>query len=412
MAKKLFKNRATKNDTTEEYSIPNYLKGLNLDEDSEREERKKKKKDIYQESNAADLDVLDELINGSYYNKKSYEKKMKKEKKKEKKKNKKKDKKAKNKGKGMLDLDEVVDSDLNQYGQFKKKVERDSDEFYEARFNSSLILLREILKQVNEQITSADISLEDLKNSRARGSQTAMTAQTSNMASFLNLKLNVVKEITGINKTVSDFELKRLKELGGADNGANEDYMMNEILKKVMNDDSIGTNDTKPKKKKKKDKKEEKKEKKSKKDLEDAEYVNSIISGEVEYEEDDDDDDNFGLEDYDDDDDYEIDDEEIDSLLDDRIEELVDDGEIEFSETELAFKYEGNVRIVVVKNPDNDRWRFAALDDDDEEIVDYPLPTKKAVGRVTFDREKGIAKDSLGKVYEIFFVDTHSDLYV
>lgn len=412
MAKKLFKNRTKKNDTTEEYYIPNYLKGLNLDSDEEHEERKKKKKDIYQESNAADLDVLDELINGSYYNKKSYEKKMKKDKKKEKKKNKKKEKKAKNKGKGMLDLDEVVDSDLNQYGQFKKKVERESDEFYEARFNSSLILLREVLQQVNDQIATTDLSLEDLKNSRARGSQTAMTAQTSNMASFLNLKLNVIKEITGINKTVSDFELKRLKELGGADaNGANEDYMMNEILKKVMNDDSIGASDSKPKKKKKKDKKEEKKEKKSKKDLEDAEYVNSIITGETEYSYDDDDEE-FGYVDDEDDDDYEVDDEEIDSLLDDRIDELIEDGEIEFSETELAFKYEGNVRIVIVKNPDNDRWRFAALDEDDEEIVDYPLPTKKAVGRVSFDREKGIAKDSLGKVYEIFYVDTHSDLYV
>lgn len=410
MAKKLFKNRTTKNDT-EEYSIPSYLKGLDLDDD--REKRKKKKKDIYQESNAADLDVLDELINGSYYNKKSYEKKIKKDKKKDKKDKKKKDKKSKNKAKGLLDLDEVVDSDLNQYGQFKKKVEKESDEFYESRFNGSLILLREILKQVNDQITTTDISLDDLKNSRARGSQTAMTAQTSNMASFLGLKLNIIKEITGVNKTVSDFELKRLKELGGADaGGANEDYMMNEILKKVMNDDNIGTGDVKPKKKKKKDKKEEKKEKKSKKDLDEAEFVNDIISGETEYSDliDDDDELSFGYDEEDDD--FEVDNDEIDELLDDRIDELIEDGELEFSETEMAFKYEGDARIVIVKNPQNERWRFAALDDEDEEIVDYPLPTKKAVGRVTFDREKGIAKDSLGKIYEIFFVDTNSDLYV
>ena len=101
---------------------------------------------------------------------------------------------------------------------------------------------------------------------------------------------------------------------------------------------------------------------------------------------------------------------DVSKAIDERIKELEDSGEIEFTDNELAFKYENeNVQIVILKNVNNGRWKFAALNEDGDELYDYPLPNKKSIGKVKFDMEKLVAKDGLNRQYDVIQVDSFDD---
>lgn len=388
---------------------------------------KEKEEEVkYDSRKDPDLDVLDSMLYRDYYGSSSSGKKKKKDKKKKKKDKDKKKKKSKIKKEKLLDLGDVFD-DLDNVGEYRKKVEKTAEDFYEQRFNKPLILLRELMKQVNGEIVGGKTYLEYLKeNNRQRGFQTAITAQTANISGLLGTKLQVIKEITSINKNISDLELKRMKEAGENNSEMNEEYIMNELYRKVVNDNDIiyekgMVEESKKKKKKKKndsdyddeygsdddsiiknllsqqkdgddeDKDNSKKKKKKKVEKEEDELLKSALSK--------------TSKDFDDiyDDDYDEDD--IDAALDEKINSLIEDGELDFSETEKYVKYEGKVKTIIIKDPENGRWRFAVVNKKGQEIKGHPVPTKRAVGSITYDKEKGTASDKLGNVYEVQYVN-------
>lgn len=419
MARPLFKNKKLKysfdelpNDTDTLDDIPSIFSSNKIN--------------VYNESEDGDLDVLDNLISGNYKKvAKDRKKKYKKEEKKKKKKQKKDKKKLKKQEEDLLDLQQVYG--LDEKGINRKKLGRNDEEFYESRFNGSLIILRELLKQVNSQIVTSQSLQEYFKNANFRGSLKAMTDQGANISSLLGTKLQVIKEVNNVNKTVSDLELKRAKENkdNNKDAEANEDYIINKIFSNVVNGD-VDVSDLKNNGKKKDKKDKDKKKKRRKPDYLDEEdddddivedFSNpddmyNVIKDDQEteliedpqYSDDDEDEDpdNYLNEDSDIDDDYDPDDDDIDRLLDARIHKLEKKGEIKFNDVERAYKDEDRVEIIVVKNPKTERWRFMAIDKyTGEEIYDYPLPIKNAMGRMKFDKETGIAKDMLNHTYRI-----------
>lgn len=430
MSRPLFKNK--KNKKYEETKTDDFMDDIYDDdeEDFSLFDKIKSPPKVYVEEEDNDLSILDTIINGgkSYKEREKEEKKRrKKEEKKLKKKQKKENKKYKDKEDSMIDLAELYD-DLEVK---KRKLERDNEEFYNNRFGGSMVLLKELMKQVNSQLVN-NIAIQDqLKGTKMRGGLNALTTQSANINSLLGTKLNVIKEINNISKTVSDLELKKMKEMaasGGANGGAmDEERIMSDILGKIVNDDidtsSIklpGDDDDKPKKKKSK-----KKNKirdfddddegslldivaNSRDDEEDTKKRTSISGIEEEYT--DEDDIEVDYDTYEDDEEdrdigiYPDDYDDIDEALEARINKLVEDDELQFSDTELAYKYEGNVEIIVDKNADNERWEFVAIDTETgDEIFDYPLPLKKSIGSVTFDRENGLMKDKLGNVYRVVY---------
>ncbi|MEI2419295.1 hypothetical protein V6O07_03405, partial [Arthrospira platensis SPKY2] len=157
----------------------------------------------YDEKEDNELAVLDDLINGNYKKKaKERKKKLKEEKKKKKKKDKKSKNKVSEKEKKLIDLQQIYGLDDKRIN--RAKLDRDDEEFYESRFNGSLYLIRETLKQVNKQIVNGESIQDELRNNpRLRGALTALTAQTANITSLLGTKLQIIKEISNINKIVS-----------------------------------------------------------------------------------------------------------------------------------------------------------------------------------------------------------------
>lgn len=324
--------------------------------------------DNYEPANMTDIDleIISSLV--SLDKKKSKKSKDKDESKKKKdkdkkKKDKKKDKKKK-KDKEKIKKPKMHIDALDIYGEDEENRREELDKLYQSRFSSSLLLLTDILKETNDTILENKKFLNELKKGfigdiRVKLSPMAISTQSNSISQLINTKLATVKQITDVNKAISDLELKKLsndQKVKAADKSIevqDSRILLDKVFDDLINFDMPEDPNV--------DKKKEKKKKKKK-------------------------------------------DKEYDSI-DDRIDDLIKDGEIEFTDTENALKYEkdGGVEIAIRMNRnDESDWEFVALNPDGEEVFDYPLPRKSIVGTMKFDDEYITAKDMLGEKYNVY----------
>lgn len=323
--------------------------------------------------NESEMDLLNDLIGGSSFNKDKKSKKKKKDK--EKKKDKKKKKKKKSLLKKGLGID-IYDESI-----VKKPVGKNDEDFYSKRFSTSLVLLKDMLHDTNEVLGDSREMLSNFKKTSQRGSFTAITNQTNNVATLLNTKLNIIKEITTVNTKISDLELKKAKEM--VDKTKEEDmddnYLFDKMFGKILSSEVLPNEKTKKKKKKS-----------SKKDAEDYLELENAMEEDLTPEQD-------YFDSYDD----------IEDAIEKRVKKLEKEGKIEFSDNENAFKYENEeVEVCIKYNEQTQRWTFMAYDSTGHEIDDYPVPTKTSAGNVKLDHKKCTGRDSLGNIYPIrYFTD-------
>ena len=307
---------------------------------------------------ARDKNIIDSLLALSSKKKDTKDKKSKTKKKK-------KDKSKKKSKKKKKDLIYTMDI-YNENGP--KAKDKNSEDFYEKRFNGSLVLLANLLTEVNEAMVENKDYLHEMRKGKVRSSPMAITSQMSNISSLLGSKLSVIKEITAVNTKISDLELKKSSADSKSsakqeEQQSNSRFIMDQLFDKVVNSDAIihTKDDSKPSRGKAGTKKSKK---------------------------------------------------QIDDEINARISQLEEDGELEFTDNELAFKYERDgVRIQIQKNMQNDRWKFIAVNDEGDELYDYPVPDKKSVGKVEFDEYTMKAKDKLGNVYDVILEEYPDDGY-
>ncbi len=155
-------------------------------------------------TNDDDMEILNGFLNLSSNN-------INKKKSKKKKKKKKKGKKKKNINKiGDIDIDKLnLFDDDNDENKEKKKKKKNSENYYEERFNGSLILLTNLMKEINKTSIDANEYLDKILKGKIKASPTAIATQTATVNSLFSTKLSTIKEITAINSKISDLELKR-----------------------------------------------------------------------------------------------------------------------------------------------------------------------------------------------------------
>lgn len=309
---------------------------------------------------STDMLILNQLISLSSSDKESGKNKKKKKKKdKSEKKSKETEKKIKNKekkkSKHMLDVfDDIFDDETSK--KPKKNKNRDAEDFYEQRFRGSLMLLKGLMQEVNETALDSKDHIRELKRNPARGSSMAIANQSSTVSTLLNTKLSIIKEITAVNKSISDLELRqegqKMKAKTETDKAKDSSAYLDDMFDRIMNND-------------------------------------------------------IPLPEYDDDDDI---DKYSRSSLSKRVDDLMNDGTIEFNDSERAFKYEamGGVEIAILYDTSSKKkkkWEFVALTEDGQEINDYPLPSKRSCGKMDFDLESDSAKDKLGNIYKLIYVN-------
>ena len=224
------------------------------------------------------------------------------------------------------------------------------------------------MKEIHDTTTDAKEFLDVMKKGKIRCSPTSIATQTSVISNLLSTKLSTIKEITAVNSKISELELKKMAadNKNGEKSGKAIEKDNNLIIDKIFTDILKTDSHIGP-------------------EYDDEDDIDKYLSSDSNKK-------------------------NKNKSIEDRIKELEESGDIEFTDTELAFKYESeDVRIVIYKNMNNNRWKFEALNADGEELYDYPLPDKKKIGKVKFDMEKLIATDGLNRTYEVIPVDEFDD---
>jgi hypothetical protein len=349
---------------------------------------------------------------------------VKKEKKKEKKKDKKKKKKNENNLSSMLDDSYEFNSDIEteEYsslldvdndaiklllsdgedsiadviigeGRDYNKYKKSGDKLME-QFGPELTYLYDLLDEVNIFGRELDKQFNFVSGSKARGMSKTSNDLTQNIISNKKTKLDVVKEIASIKKTIEDLKLKHenavAKRAGGESsdlsNEASAAMFMSNIMKVGRNNfvEALENNDEQ-----------------YNYDMDKA--LNALSSEhDNDWEEDGQSNKSKFYDGFYDED--EID--EIDELIDSRLDK--EDFASRTASGDKYIMYENQQPSIMIKKCiDTGDWSFIAVNKDKQEIAGYPLPDKETLGRMKFSADGNIATDKYGRTYRV--IEYYSD---
>lgn len=273
----------------------------------------------------------------------------------------------------MAERGEESDKDIiKEQKKGYKKLKKDENP-YKKEFAEELTILYNLLDETGKFGKSLERDLAALKGSKARG----VSKYTNDLAELIltskNSKLSILKEISAIKKTVADLKLKAdAKEKSkNSDNNNNPEYLASAYFKNIMNHGrsnfvsgfGTGGND----------------------DAYNDPYEETITRLESN---------NIG---------GNITNDDYDDYTQIMMERLRTDGNGYRSEAGSKYiEYEPRgVQIYVKKCIDTGEWEFVALDKNNIQIDDYPLPTKRDAGRMKFSDDGRYATDSKGRIYNL-----------
>ena len=235
----------------------------------------------------------------------------------------------------------------------KKKKNKDKNEptDYNKEFETEAALLKNLMIEQTKFVESLQKEYDFLKSNKSssRGINKNMTDLVANITSGRSLAMQFVDKQIALKKTIADLTMKEKKELNASTFGDGENLadFASSYLKQMISE------------------------------------RHQLLTG--------------GSSDIGD---YSID--EMANILNDN---MVSDGEYEDrpDEVEKYLQYEDrNVIVWAYVNSNNaEEYEYVALDDDGQEIEDYPLPYKNTL---SVNRSTNIATDTFGQKYPIRWV--------
>jgi len=290
---------------------------------------------------------------------------------------------------GEDSIADVIIGEGRDYNKYKKS----GDKLVE-QFGPELTYLYDLLDEMNIFGKDLDKQFNFISGSKARGMSKTSNDLTQNIIANKKAKLDVVKEIATIKKTIEELKLKHENavakrngsEAGDLSNEASAAMFMSNIMKVGRNNfvEALESNDEQ-----------------YNYDMDKA--LNALSSEQDNDWEEDEQSNKSKFYDgfYDED---EID--EIDDLIDSRL-----DKEDYTSRTASGDKYimyeTQQPSIMIKKCIDSGDWNFIAVNKDKQEIAGYPLPDKETLGRMKFSADGNIATDKFGRTYRV--IEYYSD---
>lgn len=263
--------------------------------------------------------------------------------------------------------DSIIDDQKRGYGKLKKEANPFKKEFAEE-----LTMLYDLLDETNKFGKKLDKIFETTQNSKARGMSKYTADTVTAILSSKQNKLQILKEIASVKKTIQDLKLKqdaKTKDKEGDNSGdaAAAAYLSNIV--KYGRSNFL-------------------------KAVEEDKHIDDIIKKDTSSESDFD-----GF--Y-----FDEEHEEFDSIIHERL-----SSEGNPFRTELGNAYiemeNRKVSIVIKKCIDTGEWDFIALDKDNQQVWDYPLPSKETIGKLKFSGDNRYATDKLGRSYKV--IEYYSD---
>lgn len=248
------------------------------------------------------------------------------------------------------DTDEIVSSGRKGY----KKLKSDANNF-KKEFAEELTLLYSLLDETSKYGDALEKDLKGMRSSKVRGTSKYSNDLANIVLSSKQTKLNILKEIAAIKKTIADLAIKESKDNSKKnDNGGNSnEAIASQYFKNILK------------------------------------YGRSDFIGRFE----DDNDNNSSIF---------ADDEEMEynRYMEERLSST--DNPFRSAEGDKYIEYENRgVTIKVSKCIDTGEWNFIAVDNVGSRIDDYPLPSKKDAGRMRFSDDGGYCTDKMGRMYEL-----------
>ena len=252
--------------------------------------------------------------------------------------------------------DNIIDEQKKSY----KKLKKDNND-YKKEFAEELTLLYNLLDETSKFGKSLEKDLSALRGSKVRGASKYSNDLTELILTSKQNKLNILKEITNIKKTIADLKIKADAKDKKKDDGTNSpEYIASAYLKSVLNHGRSNFIST-------------------------VTGNEGIDMGGMQ--------DNFYVPEEEDEDQYT-------RFMMDRLDR--DENPYRSAAGSKYIEYENDgVKLYVKKCIDTGEWEFIALNKHKQQIYDYPLPTKRDAGRMKFSDDGTYATDAKGRIYNV-----------
>lgn len=257
------------------------------------------------------------------------------------------------------DDDEFVGIVKTQKGGYNKL--KSDDNIYKKEFSEELVLLYNLLDELNSFDKKLNRKVEGLDSTKARGMSKYTNDLIQSLLTCKTNKLQVLKEISNIKKTIVDLKMKDQKN-NKSDSENSPEIMASSYLNQIL---GMGRN-------------------KFLKSLNNVDNSSNMTNG-LNFEEDDD----------------------FDELLDSKLES----GTGRSDELEKYVQYESlEPKICVKKFIDTGDWEFIVMDKFNREIPDYPTPNPETVIPMKFGDDGVMATDKHGRSYKVIEVISGEDV--
>ena len=244
------------------------------------------------------------------------------------------------------------------------KYKEDENEF-KKEFAEELTMLYDLLDDANKFSKKLNKKYDSIDGSKAKGTSKYLNDLIASVLTSNTNKLQIIKEITNLKKTIQELKIKADGKYAKAGGDGTLEDQTNSFFSNIMN---VGRNN----------------------------FV-SALNGDPDI--------HFMNPDYSNDDDIEY----ANSLPDaqDAIHEMINErlsneGNGRSVEAEKYIIYENlKPELVIMYSVLDNSWEMIAQDKDGQRIIDYPVPTKKELGKMKFSSDRKFATDSYGRSYKV-----------
>lgn len=260
------------------------------------------------------------------------------------------------------EYEDDVTGDIARRGKRSYNKLKDSDNQIKKEFAEEITMLNDLLDEVNKFGKKLDKKYEAMSGSKTKGVSKYTNDLIQSILTTKSTKLQIVKELSSLKKSILDLQIKEGKRIGADGESDSAEYNANSYFKEIMrvgrnnfmealndNTPSIQTESGVP---------------------QEVEYANKLS--------------------------------ERDEMLNDHIAKRLEQETNRSDEANKYIMYENmNVELKIKYNTINDDWRVVAVSENGGELLDYPIPDKKDLGKVKFSADHKYATDKFGRSYKV-----------
>ena len=244
------------------------------------------------------------------------------------------------------------------YNKFKE----DENEF-KKEFAEELTMLYDLLDDANKFNKKLIKKYDSIDGSKAKGTSKYLNDLIASVLTSNTNKLQIIKEITNLKKTIQELKIKSDGKYAKMENGSLESQA-NDFFSNIM---SVGRNN----------------------------FISALNGDEMQ----------FMDTEYSSDTDIEYANTlpDVQEEIHDRINErLLNEDSLRSTEAEKYIIYENlQPEYKILRSAMDNSWEVIAVDKDGHRIHDYPVPSKKDLGRMKFSADGNFATDAYGRSYKV-----------